>query len=134
MDIISKENRSRNMSAVKGKNTAPELLVRKTLFRLGYRFRIHYKLPGKPDIAFIKNRKAIFIHGCFWHLHRCKLSTIPKSNTAFWQKKLNDNKKRDAINIKLLHIQNWETLILWECELKESKDKMIKKSIQFIEQ
>lgn len=120
------------MSAIKGKNTTLELLVRKNLFKSGYRFRIHYKLPGKPDIVFVKKRKAIFIHGCFWHLHGCKLSTIPKSNTEFWEKKLKTNQQRDEVNIKSLHEQNWTTLILWECELEKSKDVQIKKVIDFL--
>ena len=121
------------MSAIKGKNTILELLIRKNLFKSGYRFRIHYKLPGKPDIVFVKKRKTIFIHGCFWHLHGCKLSTIPKSNTEFWEKKLNENKTRDESNINKLHLDGWETFTLWECEIETSFEKNIKRLKKFLD-
>lgn len=121
------------MSAIKGKNTTLELLVRKNLFKSGYRFRIHYKLPGKPDIVFVKKRKAIFIHGCFWHLHGCKLSTVPKSNTTFWEKKLNENKTRDESNINKLHLIGWETFTLWECEIETSFEKNINRLKEFLD-
>lgn len=106
------------MSKIRSKNTTPELKVRKYLFSKGYRYRINYKLPGKPDIVFPKQKLAIFINGCFWHHHGCKYSIIPKSNAEFWIKKLEANKKRDKINIQNLENYNWRPYIIWECEIE----------------
>ena len=96
MDRISKEHRSWNMSRIKGKNTKPEIIVRKMLHRMGYRFRIHRKdLPGRPDIVLPKHKTVIFVHGCFWHRHKdCKYAYNPKSRVEFWQKKFRDNVNR----------------------------------------
>jgi DNA mismatch endonuclease (patch repair protein) len=110
---------SERMSKIRSKNTAPELHVRRLLHKLGYRYRLHQKdLPGSPDIVFKGRRKAIFIHGCFWHQHQgCKISHIPKSNRQFWQDKLERNRKRDSSNLQALHEIGWEVLIIWECEV-----------------
>src|SRR3990172_320297 len=104
MDNLSPKLRSANMRAVKGRNTRPEKLVRRLLYALGYRFRLHSpSLPGKPDIIFPGRRKVIFVHGCFWHRHKCKRGLQrPKTNTAFWVKKLTGNAKRDAQNLTQL--------------------------------
>lgn len=109
------------MRAVKGKNTAPELLVRKLVFGLGYRFRLHGShLPGKPDIYFLKKKKVIFIHGCFWHGHMCKRGNrTPSNNKSYWTNKIEKNKVRDSKNLTLLLESGWSVLIIWECELKE---------------
>lgn len=117
MDKISKEARGRNMSRIKSKNTKPELLVRRYLRSKKLRYRIHYKLPGTPDIIFPSKKIALFIHGCFWHGHSCKNSHIPKTNIAFWKEKISKNKERDLKSINLLIKKGWKPLILWECSL-----------------
>lgn len=119
MDKISREARSRNMASIKSKNTEPEMLVRKALFREGFRFRIHYSLLGRPDIAFPSRRLAIFIHGCFWHGHNCNYNHIPKTNTKFWKMKIEANKKRDKICLEGLEEIQWETLVIWECSIRD---------------
>lgn len=121
MDVLTPEQRKRNMSAIKGKNTKPEVLVRKLLHGLGYRFRIQRKdLPGKPDIVLPKYRTAIFINGCFWHRHKgCKLASEPSTNRDFWEKKFAANVGRDARNYAALRKQGWNVLIIWECEVKK---------------
>ncbi len=122
-DVHRPEVRSYNMSRIKGKNTNPELLVRKFLFSLGYRYRLHYtKLPGKPDITFTKIRLVIFIHGCFWHGHEgCKYYKVPQTRREWWLNKINGNKKKDKDNIKELQSDEWEVITIWECDLKPKK-------------
>lgn len=120
MDRISKEQRSRNMSKVKGKNTKLELRVRKYLYSQGIRYRINYKITGKPDIAIPSKKVAIFVNGCFWHCHSCKKgTTLPVSNADFWKQKLDRNRKRDIEVEKLLTDDGWKVFKLWECELKD---------------
>lgn len=118
-DCHSKDVRSKNMSAVKGKNTKPEMLMRSLLHKNGFRFRLHDKtLPGKPDIILKKYKAVIFVHGCFWHLHGCRKSNIPENNKEFWLEKLNTNKERDRRNIEELNKLGWRVLVIWECSLK----------------
>lgn len=118
-DIISKEHRSWNMSRIKGKDTKPELIVRSLLHRLGYRFRLHRKnLPGKPDIVFPSRKKVIFVHGCFWHKHKCQYFKWPKTNAEFWRKKIEGNVCRDKKNVISLIASDWISLIIWECTFK----------------
>lgn len=121
MDTVSKEIRSRNMAAIRNKNTIPELVVRSLLHSLGYRFRLHKKeLPGKPDLFLKKFNAAIFIHGCFWHQHKgCKYASVPKSNVDFWSDKLRNNIERDKRNIKALKGQGYNVKIIWECETRD---------------
>jgi DNA mismatch endonuclease, patch repair protein len=108
------------MSRVKGRNTTPELVVRRMLHALGYRYRLHRKdLPGKPDIVFGPRKKAIFIHGCFWHGHKCPKGRLPKSNRAFWKAKSEANKTRDAKNIRRLKALGWKALVVWQCRTKK---------------
>jgi len=108
------------MSRIKNSNTKPELFVRKLIYSMGYRYRLHKKnLPGHPDMVFSNKRKVIFIHGCFWHQHECKHYVMPRSRIDFWQKKLIENKNRDKRNNDLLLKYGWDILIIWECELKE---------------
>lgn len=123
VDSISARERSRIMSLVKGKNTRPEMVVRRLLHGRGYRYRLHdAKLPGKPDVVFYRKRKVIFVHGCFWHRHQnCSLARTPKSNQEFWTSKLNGNRLRDEANLLKLHEARWEALIIWECELRDMK-------------
>ncbi len=109
------------MRSIRSKNTKPELTVRRALTRLGFRYRIHPRaLPGRPDIAFIGSRKAIFVNGCFWHQHRdptCSLRKFPRSNLKYWKPKLKRNCERDLENLASLKAAGWKSLVLWECEL-----------------
>ena len=116
------EQRSRNMSAIKSKNTKPEIAVRKLLHSMGYRFRLHRKdLPGSPDIVLPKYKTVIFVHGCFWHRHEnCKYATTPKTRPAFWESKFNENIRRDRTNHNNLIKLGWKVLVIWECDLKST--------------
>lgn len=125
-DIISKEKRSWNMSRIKGKNTKPEILVRKMLHKMGYRFRLHRKdLPGCPDIVIPKHKTAIFVNGCFWHRHPdCRFAYTPKTRIDFWTKKFTENIKRDSRNQTELISQGWKVVVIWECET-DNPDKLL---------
>lgn len=113
-------DRSENMRAIRGKDTQPELTVRRLVHGLGYRFRLHRAdLPGKPDLTFTSRSKVIFVHGCFWHSHGCKKGLIPKSNRSFWLPKLRKNKRRDVNNVEALGQLGWDALVIWQCELKD---------------
>ena len=114
------EQRSRNMSAIKSKNTKPEIKVRKILHSMGYRFRLHSKdLPGSPDIVLPKYKTVIFVHGCFWHRHEnCKYASTPKTRKEFWNKKFTENKKRDSEIQEKIKILDWRSVVIWECETK----------------
>lgn len=118
-DSISQAARSAMMSRIRGKNTGPELAVRKLAFAAGYRYRLHVRrLPGSPDLVFPSRKKVIFVHGCFWHRHDgCSSSRIPKSRVDFWTSKLNGNKSRDARNYQSLIDLGWQVFVVWECEL-----------------
>ena len=114
------------MSRVKSKDTSPELLVRKSLHRLGFRYKIHdSKLPGKPDLVFPKYHAVIFIHGCFWHGHDCGRTGIPKDNREFWEEKIERNKRNDHKHINSLMEIQWRTLIVWECAIQGKRRIMI---------
>lgn len=118
-DIVSKTVRSRMMSGIQGKNTKPEVVIRRGLFKRGYRFRIHYnKLPGKPDIALPKYRALIRVHGCFWHGHDCHLFKWPSTRPEFWREKINGNISRDIRHKVAYHESGWRVLSVWECALK----------------
>lgn len=119
MDVLTSEQRSFNMSSIKGKNTRPEMMVRKWLWTHGYRYRIHRKdLPGKPDIILPKYRAVIFVHGCFWHRHGCPATTTPASRQEFWLAKFQENVNRDKRNIDALLATSWRVMIIWECSLR----------------
>lgn len=122
-DVHSKETRSYNMSRIKGKDTKPEVLVRKYLFSKGLRFRKNDKrYPGHPDIVLPKYKTIIFVHGCFWHFHEnCRYAVMPSSNVDFWEKKLNWNRLRDERNKKILSDMGWNVIVVWECQLKKDK-------------
>ena len=126
-DIKSKEERSKNMSAIKGKNTKPEILVRKYLFKQGFRYRVNVStMAGKPDIVLSKYKTVIFVNGCFWHLHKdCKYFVWPKQNADFWQKKINGNVERDNRNYKTLKENGWKVIVIWECQLKKEKEETL---------
>lgn len=110
---------SERMRRIKKKDTKPEMVVRRILWGMGYRYRLHGKgLPGTPDIIFSSKHKAIFVHGCFWHQHGCSLTNLPTSNETYWHPKLRRNVERDAEALIKLEQAGWKTLIVWECELK----------------
>lgn len=126
------EKRSAIMRSVKSKNTRPEIIVRQIIYSLGFRYRLHRKdLPGSPDIVFPGRKKAIFVHGCFWHWHGCKRSRMPKTNSEYWETKIQRNQERDKRNCTALADISWQTLVVWECELKD-KSNLEKKLVQFI--
>lgn len=118
-DKLSPARRSANMRAIRSKNTKPEMIVRRAVYALGFRYRLHrHDLPGKPDLAFIGRRKAIFVHGCFWHQHDgCREASKPKSNADYWKAKLARNVDRDVRNLDLLRAAGWQTLVIWECDM-----------------
>ena len=125
-------DRSANMRAIRSKDMRPELKVRSIVHRLGYRFRLHRKdLPGKPDLVFTSRRKVIFVHGCFWHSHGCKVSHTPKSNSGYWGPKLERNEFRDRRNIEALSAAGWNSLVIWECETTD-EDRMRKRFVKFL--
>ncbi|NHZ32982.1 very short patch repair endonuclease [Massilia rubra] len=119
VDTLTSVERSARMALIQGKNTAPELALRKAIHALGMRYRLHAKgLPGKPDLVFPRFRTAMFVHGCFWHRHDgCKVASTPKSNTDFWLEKFRKNTDRDARNIHALESMGWKVVVVWECEV-----------------
>lgn len=118
-DVFGKAARSAIMSRVKGKDTSPEIAVRKIAFGLGYRYRLHSEsLPGKPDLAFPRLHKVILVHGCFWHRHKCANATTPSSNLNYWLLKFAKNIERDKRNSRKLKRLGWKCLVIWECQLK----------------
>ena len=125
-DRFSEEQRSYVMSRIKSKDTKPEIILRKSLHELGFRYRLHSSdLPGKPDMIFPKFRICIFVHGCFWHRHEgCPRSTMPKTNTLFWQEKFHRNKNRDIENVIRLFDLGWRVEIVWECELSTHEKRL----------
>jgi DNA mismatch endonuclease (patch repair protein) len=142
-DKISKEHRSWNMSQIRSTDTKPEIVVRKLLYALGYRFRLHGKvnhrlyksglLPGKPDVVLTKYKTVIFVHGCFWYRHEeCKRTTKPKTRTEFWQNKFAQNVKKGKQNLQILKALGWHVITIWECDvlsfIKEAKKLSIKKT------
>lgn len=120
IDHVTKAKRSEIMKSVGTKNTGPEIVVRKALHRMGYRFRLHRKdLPGSPDIVLPKYKTVIFVHGCFWHRHKgCKKATTPKTNVDYWNEKFEHNVARDKNNKRALRDLGWNVVTVWQCELK----------------
>lgn len=125
VDTVTPDRRSANMRAIRSTNTKPEIIVRRLAHAMGYRFRLHRKdLPGKPDMVFPKRRAVIFINGCFWHQHpdpNCKDARSPKTNTDYWQPKLNRNQSRDAEHESALLALGWHVLVIWECQIKDTE-------------
>lgn len=119
MDTFTKTKRSEIMAKIGPKDSKPELFVRKMVHGMGYRFRLHHKdLPGKPDLVFAGLRKIVFVHGCFWHRHRCKRGALPSTRKKFWERKLEGNRERDRRNIRKLRHDGWQVLVVWECWCK----------------
>lgn len=118
-DVVTPEVRSRMMAGIRGKNTKPEMIVRRRLHRLGFRFLVHDKrLPGKPDLVFPKWRGVIFVNGCFWHGHDCRLFKLPSTRTEFWRHKIEGNRDRDSAAVRKLQEMGWRVSFVWECEIK----------------
>ncbi|MFC3147238.1 very short patch repair endonuclease [Piscinibacterium candidicorallinum] len=123
VDVVDPHTRSRMMGAIRGKDTAPELLVRRALHRMGLRFRLGgCGLPGRPDIVLPRHRAVVFVHGCFWHRHQgCARCTTPATNSDFWQRKFARNIERDGEVQRLLVIRGWRVFVVWECELADER-------------
>ena len=122
--VRRRRERSANMARIASADTAPELAVRKLLYRLGYRFRLHRRsLPGTPDICFSGRKKVVFVHGCFWHRHEgCKRTTTPRTRTSFWKEKFQKNLVRDRANLQDLNQLGWSVMVVWECETADLED------------
>ncbi len=124
-DTLSRKERSERMSRIRGKDTKPEMLVRRLVHGMGYRYRLHRRdLPGIPDLVFPRHKKVIFIHGCFWHRHpapACQLARLPKSRLDFWKPKLESNRRRDVSNEARLRRLGWEVIVVWECEIGDKE-------------
>ena len=122
MDVLTAEERTACMRAVRSKGTTPEMRVRRTAHHLGYRYALHKKtLPGSPDLVFPARKKVIFVHGCFWHQHNCKAGLkVPVQNAGYWTRKRIRNVERDRSNTALLSEQGWEVLVVWECKTKDT--------------
>lgn len=124
MDVHTREQRSRNMSAIRAKDTKPEMIVRRISHGLGYRYRLHQRnLPGSPDLVFPRLGKVIFVHGCYWHMHTCRWGCVtPKTNAEFWRFKREGNVVRDRTNLQTLRQDGWKVLVLWECETRSPRE------------
>ena len=131
-DKITKKHRSWNMSRIKARDTKPELRVRKYLYSKGFRYRINFKITGKPDIVIPAHKIATFIHGCFWHQHGCKDTYRPKSRKQFWNKKLDGNIERDKKVKEKLQKDGWHLIYIWECEVKYNFEKTMKSLLKQI--
>ena len=123
VDVLSREQRRKNMRSIRGKDTRPELIVRRLVHSLGYRFRLHRRdLPGSPDLVLPRLAVVIFVHGCYWHRHDCKLGRpVPGTRTDFWMKKFADNVRRDSRAAKELQELGWRVVVVWECETRASR-------------
>lgn len=133
MDRVTPAKRSKIMAAVKSKDTTPELAIRRALHRRGFRYALHsIGLPGKPDLVFRPRRKIVFIHGCFWHGHRCKKGKRPKTNKGFWNSKVENNKARDIRAARLLRRGGWSVLTVWQCQTRDM-EKLVDKIARYLE-
>lgn len=133
VDIVDKQTRSRMMAGIRGKDTKPEMIIRKALFARGFRYRLHdKKLPGKPDLVFPQYHAIIFINGCFWHRHNCHLFKWPSTRPEFWKNKINKNVEVDKKNYKKLKQDGWYILTVWECAIKGREKLSFEKMIEQI--
>jgi DNA mismatch endonuclease, patch repair protein len=128
-DVLTSEQRKYNMSRIRNKDTRPEIIVRSAVHRMGFRYKLHDSmLPGKPDLVLKRHKKIIFIHGCFWHMHKCKYGKVkPKTNIEFWENKRLGNVVRDKKNIRALLRTGWRVLVVWECWTKDTS--LLKKKL-----
>lgn len=121
-DVVDVATRSRMMAGIQGKNTKPEILIRKALHARGFRFRLHVKdLPGKPDLVLPKYRALIFVHGCFWHGHACRYFKVPQTRPEFWLEKIGSNQRRDSLQEEALKAMGWRVLVVWECAVRSMR-------------
>lgn len=120
-DVLTRAQRSFNMSRIRSKNTSPEMFVRRLVHGLGFRYRLHgAKLPGRPDLVFASRRRVIFVHGCYWHMHHCRYGRVkPKTNAEFWETKRMSNVDRDRRNARALAREGWRVLVIWECAIRK---------------
>jgi DNA mismatch endonuclease, patch repair protein len=134
VDRVSVSKRSAIMSRIRGKDTAPELAIRRLVYSEGYRYRLHVKkLPGQPDLVFPMTQKVIFVHGCFWHMHpNCPKGRPPKSKLDYWVPKLEENRRRDLRNERELRKKGWRILVVWQCELKDI-EKLKRRILNFLD-
>lgn len=133
LDPLSKAQRSERMTRIRSRDTQPEIALRKLVFSLGYRYRLHDgRLPGRPDLVFRSRHCVIFMHGCFWHQHACETYRQPASSTWFWSQKLASNVLRDVEVERTLTRQGWRSLVVWECELRSNPEKIAWKVIRFL--
>ena len=133
VDHLTPEERSALMGRIRGKDTKPEMLVRRLRHGMGYRYRLHARnLPGNPDLAFPARKKVIFVNGCFWHQHDCPKARRPSTNVDFWNEKLDRNMVRDKANFEDLHKEGWSSLVVWECETKDEEE-LIDRLIFFLD-
>lgn len=137
MDTLSKSERTERMRRIRGRDTKPEMIVRRLVHGMGYRYRLHQGgLPGKPDLVFPARKKAIFVHGCFWHRHpdpKCRLARMPKSRLDFWGPKLATNRERDERNLSRFEALGWLILEVWECQIR-NRDELAARIREFLEQ
>lgn len=134
VDIVDRKTRSRMMANIRGTNTKPELIIRKSLHSRGFRYRLHAKsLPGKPDLVLPKYQTVILVHGCFWHCHDCHLFKWPKTRELFWKEKLTKNAARDRKNIDDLMALGWKVLVIWECGVKNADTAALEQIIDHTE-
>jgi DNA mismatch endonuclease (patch repair protein) len=133
-DVVSPEVRSRMMSGIRGKDTKPEMIIRRGLHARGFRFRLHDRtLPGKPDLVFPKYRAVIFVHGCFWHGHECHLFKWPKTRVEFWREKIEGNRARDVRVALELRGSGWDVIEVWECQLKDKRPHELERVLVVLE-
>jgi len=133
VDVLTREQRQYCMSRIRGKDTKPEMIVRRLVHSLGYRYRLHVRsLPGCPDLVLHRHRKVIFVHGCFWHRHNCRYGRVrPATRAKFWHDKLEGNKERDRKNRRRLRQQGWQVLTVWECQTK-SPERLLTRISDFL--
>lgn len=133
-DVLTREQRSFNMSRIRNRDTRPEMIVRSIVHRLGYRYRLHKKdLPGKPDVVLVRHRKIVDVHGCFFHMHKCRYGrVVPATNSRFWKAKRVSNAERDRRNLRVLKRGGWRVMVVWECETKNA-EKLAKRVRKFLE-
>jgi len=125
-DHVDQKTRSWIMARVKSTNTSPEMAVRRALHAAGFRYRVHRDdLPGKPDLVFTKNKIAVFVHGCFWHGHRCDRFRMPSSNQEYWTRKIQRNVERDARTAQVLAEMGWERIVIWECQIQQGLEELL---------
>lgn len=136
-DVLTRAQRSFNMSRIRSKNTSPELFVRRLVHGLGFRYRLHgtasgAKLPGRPDLVFASRRQVIFVHGCYWHMHHCRYGSVkPKTNAEFWEAKRMSNVDRDRRNARSLAREGWRVLVIWECTIRKPEG-LAKRVLRFL--